>query len=347
MPINKKNAIFMYRVARNILYHKLNKSYPIIVALLANYRCNEKCIFCGHPSRAYMGGLPTEEIFELIDQIDELKIPFCSVSGGEPLLRSDIVEIGDYLLEKNIKNSLNTNGTLITKDLARQLSGSYESIVVSLDGLKKTHEQLRGVKNCFESTMRGIEYLHSAKDTNLVGINFVLNKYNYNDLIPLTKLLLKKKLVDFIRITAVKHEKDLKPPIDETRAIINHILKIKKKHPQFIKPSEELLMKIPRFFSGEYFPCDAGKLYCTIAPNGDVYVCDFINEAFPLGNFRNQKLKYILKSERMKEVDRIKSQCGGCLFEFAIGFSDVLNSSPLELAKNIPKFIKDGYYLHH
>jgi len=336
MSVSKKtskNFIFGYRLARNIFYHKLGKSYPIIVAIWPTYRCNEKCIFCGNFKKHVKKELTTQEIFEIIDQMNKLSIPICAISGGEPLLREDIIEIGEYLLEKNIRNSINTNGILITKTLAKNLVKSYETIIISLDGFERTHDYIRRTRNGFKLAVGGIRYLNSVKEDNLIGINFVLNKYNYRELIPFTKTLLKKKIVDFISVQPVNYVKRLNVPVTETQALVNDLLKIKKKYPKFIRPTVTFLNKIPEFFSGEKFTCNGGRLYLTVDPSGDVLPCHCLEFTSPIGNLRNQKLKDILKSGKIKEFELRKKNCVGCLQEFTTEVSDVMNSSLLEMVK--------------
>lgn len=336
-----KDLIFIYRVTRNLLFHKLGHSYPLVMILWPTYRCNQRCIFCGNYKKHIEKELTTQEILKIINDMKELKIPFCTVSGGEPLLREDIIDIGKFLLKKGIKSSINTNGTLITKSLAEELLRAYEVIVISLDGFEKTHNFIRRDKNGFKLAMRAIRYLNRLKDDNLIGINFVLNKYNYKELLPLTKSLLRKKIIDFMSIQPVNFRKDLNPPLHEVIFIVKQLMRIKRKFPGFIRPTFGFLKKIYQYFSGEKFHCEAGKLYCTIEPNGNLLACDYVGS--PIGNLKRQKLKELLKSQKLKEFELEKERCEGCLFECTIEISELANTPLLQLFKRAPEFMKRRY----
>lgn len=337
-----RDVVFSYRVVRNILYHKLDKSYPITIIIWPTYRCNHRCIFCDAYKKHVKKELTTQEILEIIDQMDRLKIPLCVISGGgEPLMRKDIIQIGEYLIEKNIKSSICTNGSLITKKMAKELVNSYERISISLHGFEKTHDYITRTKGSFSSTMKGIKNLNSVKKNNIINVNFVLNKYNYREVIPFTKFLLKKKIVDFIAILPINTVKMLSPPLNEIKIIVDELLKIKRKHPDFIRHTPEYLNKIVEYFSGKKFHCEAGDLFCVVSPEGNVFPCYTIG--ISIGNLRNQKLKRILKSEKMKKFKSMRERCEGCLFEFTNEISNIVSLPPTKLFKMAPEIIRREY----
>ena len=80
-------------------------------------------------------------------------------SGGEPLMRKDFFEIAEYAHEKGLYLSLATNGTLITRDIAKKLKESgIEYVEISIDGKDaSTHDGFRGVQGMFERSVEGIK----------------------------------------------------------------------------------------------------------------------------------------------------------------------------------------------
>ena len=345
MNFLKRKLTFNYRVIRSVVSHKLNKKHPVMASISPTSKCNLDCAHCSLTKRIPKKEFTVQEIINIIDQISELKIPFCAISGaGEPLLHKNILEIGNYIQERGMKSLLNTNGTLITKKLAKGLVRSYEIIIISLDGFEKTHDFIRGVKGSFKSTIKGIKNLNLAKGNNLIGLSFVISKYNHKDLIPLTRYLLKEKIVDFMVINPVSGARSrlLLPSTKESLQTIEELKKIKKRNPKFIRPTSEFLNKIPLYIAGKKFVCD-GLVQFTITPTGDVLPCDWMD--FPLGNIKNQTLKEILNSKKLNEFELRKKNCPGCLLECTIGISDIIKSNPLRMLKNFLIFVKNEYPL--
>ena len=115
----------------------------------------------------------------------------CSVAfeGGEPLLRKDLPEILAYSRSLPLHTSLITNGTLLESridEIAPYINGG---VYVSLDGLEKTHDLIRGVSGCFRKAIQGIS---AASKKIPVAINTTImaeNVYEIEDLVKLAKEL--------------------------------------------------------------------------------------------------------------------------------------------------------------
>jgi MoaA/NifB/PqqE/SkfB family radical SAM enzyme len=95
---------------------------------------------------------------ELIDRLAAWGVPIIAFSGGEPLMRPDILELMARAHEKGIYVALATNGTLITKPKAAEIKqAGAEYLQISLDGADAvTHDHFRGVDGAFERTLDGI-----------------------------------------------------------------------------------------------------------------------------------------------------------------------------------------------
>ena len=90
-----------------------------------------------------------------------LGLEYVKLTGGEPLLHPDIHRILRYMRGEKLRFTLETNGTLCTPELAREIKKCKRpSISVSLDGVNaETHEYIRGVDGCFEAALQGIRNL--------------------------------------------------------------------------------------------------------------------------------------------------------------------------------------------
>ncbi len=154
-----------------------------IVVWSTTRTCNLRCVHCYTDSEniQYGGELNTDEGLSLIDDLASFKIPSLLFSGGEPLMRKDILNLIEHAANKNIRPVLSTNGTLIDRDTARNLKNAgIVYIGISLDGMEEINDQFRGVKGAFKRAMRGFEQCIAVGQR--VGLRLTLTKKNYQDL---------------------------------------------------------------------------------------------------------------------------------------------------------------------
>ncbi len=152
--------------------------------------CNLRCRHCymDSDSRRYTDELSTAEAKKFIDDLAEFKVPVLLFSGGEPLMREDFFELAEYAAKKNIRPTLSTNGTLITRATAEKIKSIGVGYVgISLDGLREVNDKFRGVAGAFEKAMEGIENCVAVGQR--VGLRFTINRHNFTEL---------DKIFDFI-----------------------------------------------------------------------------------------------------------------------------------------------------
>jgi len=129
--------------------------------------CNLACQHCWiSPSYQAHGGTGGHLDYDLFALALEEGIPLglqsVKLTGGEPLLHPDFLRIVDLIKEKELSLTIETNGTLMTGEIARHLKekSTLGHISVSLDGASaKTHDPFRGVKGSFDRAVQGIKYL--------------------------------------------------------------------------------------------------------------------------------------------------------------------------------------------
>ncbi len=201
-------------------------NYPVISELALNYRCNLQCKFCYAGSQNRKEEMNTKEIKRILEKIRyEAKVPFVSFTGGEPLLRKDIFEFISYAEKINLRTNLITNGNLITLGVAVRLKkAGLESAQVNLEGLKKIHDELVGVKGAFEKTIRVIKNL---KEKGIrVPTNTTLNKINIPyvfELIDIIKNLELDKFSMNLIIPCGNADKNIWVKYSETGEVIKKI----------------------------------------------------------------------------------------------------------------------------
>ena len=117
-----------------------------LVVWNTNNRCNLRCQHCYIEAKDedYRNELSTDEAVYFIEDLARMRVPVLLFSGGEPLLRHDIIEPGKLAQQKGLRPVISTNGTLITPALAREIrEAGFQYVGVSIDGLPTTHDQFR------------------------------------------------------------------------------------------------------------------------------------------------------------------------------------------------------------
>lgn len=173
---------------------------PLLTDLLVYVTeyCNLKCQHCYYEPVHYNGnnktGLAELSYEQLCRAIDEL-LPFglcaCKLSGGEPFIRKDLIDICYHLDSRGVRVLIETNGTLISEDNAKALAGLKGDtfISVSIDGADAaTHEWFRGVSGCYDIAMHGLENLvRNGLQVQVITSLFTRNQKQLPKLIEMCK----------------------------------------------------------------------------------------------------------------------------------------------------------------
>lgn len=176
------------RLPSHLLQFSKDKK-PVVVWNVGR-RCNLRCAHCYSRScdQAYAGEMTTEEGCALIDDLAAFGVPVVLFSGGEPLMRPDILGLIARAREKGLRAVLSTNGTLIHAELAARLKGLGLSYVgVSLDGLGETNDRFRGVAGAFGRALGGIRACLQAGLK--VGLRFTISQRTAPDIGPIFDLI--------------------------------------------------------------------------------------------------------------------------------------------------------------
>ena len=294
-----KDLQYLNKDNLNIKFTKLTKkignmfSFFDIIYLELTRACNLKCIHCLNNSGIKQKDeLTKEDLLKLIKNFSSHGVQEIRFTGGEPLLFNGIYDLIRFATEEGICTSLGTNGTLVTKEVAKKLKESgLKKVVVSIDGNKKIHDKIRGKKN-YQKAMNGLKYLQ--KNGINVRVNSVIMKSNMEDVIKLAKKMSRKKITIFIRrfISSGrgKHlENNMlnKKDYDYVRnKLQKELTKKTYVNGHYLRNDEGVNSRIKLPF--EIRGCKAGQRAITILPNGDVNLCGFLAaQDFPkVGNIK-------------------------------------------------------------
>jgi len=357
---------------------------PYVVSWNLTYRCNLACEHCyldaGGTSLPSHGAedaprgprllamenfadrseLGTEECFRVIDEIAAFA-PECLtiLTGGEPLLRRDILDIVRRAAERGLWVVIGTNGVLITENLARRLAeAGARGLSLSLDALDPDrHDRFRMVRGAWQNTVKGAEIL------NRTGLPFIVQttvgSHNLGELDAIAdfahdRLAAKVWNLYFLvptgrgqfvsDITATQYDEVLASLYRIQRKYDRRMLVNAKCAPHYIKTVLENAVtetdpKI-RTYSGGAGGCPAGTHYMGIRPNGDVTPCPYL-PVFA-GNLRRAALTDLwASSELFTGIRRraslggrcgaceMNAQCGGCRARAYGMTGDVMAEDPL------------------
>ena len=226
------DALRYGRLSKDLPSHLLQFSAdkkPVVVWNMTR-ACNLKCIHCyAHAvARSREKELTTEQAKSMIDDLAQFGVPVLLFSGGEPLVRPDLVELARYAVGKGMRAVISTNGTLITREKAKELKSVGLSYVgVSLDGMEAINDEFRGKKGAFREAMEGIRNCQEAGLK--VGLRFTINRLNMGEVARIFDLLEASNIprVCFYHLVYAGRGSDLIEQDldhDETRRVVDLIM---------------------------------------------------------------------------------------------------------------------------
>ena len=161
---------------------KRNPPGPVVIWNLVR-RCNLTCKHCYSISADinFPGELSTQQVFDVMEDLQRFHVPVLILSGGEPLLRPDIFEISRRAKAMGFYTALSTNGTLIDENNIDAIAAvGYDYLGISIDGVRETHDRFRQKKGAFEASMQAIRLCHGAGIK--VGMRFSITQENAHEL---------------------------------------------------------------------------------------------------------------------------------------------------------------------
>ncbi len=145
--------------------------------------CNLSCRHCRAVPQRSLGPteLTTSRAFDLMDEIAQVAKPVLVLSGGEPLFRPDLFELGEYGVQSGFRMALATNGTLVNERVAAKIADTgFSRVAISLDGANATtHDAFRGLPGSHALALRGIRNLRAEGVS--VQINSTVARHNVDE----------------------------------------------------------------------------------------------------------------------------------------------------------------------
>jgi radical SAM protein with 4Fe4S-binding SPASM domain len=145
--------------------------------------CNLECVHCYADAeiRKFRNELTTAEAEAMIRDLAAMNVPALLISGGEPFVRPDILELAELAMSLGVRVTFSTNGTLIDAKRAERIAKIGVAYVgISIDGGEERHDHFRGKKGAFRDAVRGIR---NCRDAGIrVGVRFTVTKENVGEI---------------------------------------------------------------------------------------------------------------------------------------------------------------------
>lgn len=288
----------------------LIRGRPVLATFQVTLRCNSACGYCDLPLNQGRYELTREEIRGIFGQLYEEGIRFVLVQGGEPLLRTDLVDILSDLCPLGLRPTVITNGTKLTADLVARFASLRLPLSISLDTLDRTRYRLIRGADQLPQVLAGLgllaEYPHPkfltciASNVNCEDVPDVVRFANARGFIPVMGAyhwnvgLYGKAdpmlMYDHSSVAGLFErmlQEDLIPP--------GYFRK-------FVGDSAVWLR------GGRLEPCDAGRYSIAVDASGEVSPC----LAMPsVGNLRTVPYREILSRFNRSQIDAC-SECSSC-----------------------------------
>ena len=300
-------------------------------------RCNLKCVHCRSSSQLEAKGhpdFPFAEATRIIDDISSYAKPVVVLSGGEPLLRSDVFDIARYGTDKGLRMCLATNGTLVTKDICNRIKDSgIQMVSLSLDGsTAEVHDNFRNQPGAFAGTLNAAALFRKHDIKFLINSSFT--KRNQKEIPKIYRLAKEIGATAWYMFMIVPTGRgkdimaELISPEDYEEILGWHYEMEKEENDLLVRPtcaphyyrivlqkSKEKKDKFKRrslkFSTGGAKGCLAGQLICLIDVDGEVLPCSYFPKS--AGNIRTQSFKDIWENSALfKELRDFKSYKGSC-----------------------------------
>ena len=307
----KKKSAGTVAKGERTMAKKNNSEKKLNGTVIVTYRCNARCSMC---NRYKAPSKPEEEIS--IETIRKLpRMYFTNITGGEPFIRTDLKDIVRELYKKSDRIVISTNGFFTDRivDLCKEFP--QIGIRISIEGLEKTNNEIRGLENGFQ---RGYKTLKTLRKMGMkdVGFGMTVQDKNAPDLVPLYEIS-NKMGMEFA--TASLHNSFY---FVEAKNIIHDRPMVAKNFENLV--NELLRSNSPKKWFRAYFnhglinyiygqkrllPCDMSFDTFFIDPYGDVMPCNGTKDKEVMGNLNTQTWDELWNSPEAEQVRRKVRHC--------------------------------------
>lgn len=285
---------------------------PLSAHIKLTENCQARCISCDYWKSRWQDAISTDRAIALLNEIHALGITGLRFTGGEPLLRRDFFEIMRRADASRFKTIIVQTNGLLLKKLHREINDSpITKIAVSIDGLKETNDQIRGIRGYFDLGIEGIKLLRNKE----IVLSVTLNRLSAAELkglaVAASEIGARLEFNILSRSLYFLAGADL----DSMWPTKSDIAEIAKFLSETARRPEYEVDYITRYYNREKLaepPCVLGYLQVFVLSNGDVLTGCYPLK--PVGNILQDDLANILESGAyMRQAEAmVRRECPGC-----------------------------------
>ena len=286
-------------------------------------RCNLNCLHCGSDCSVDVSqpDMPLADFLQALDSIEKHIPPkdlFLIFSGGEPLMRKDLEECGKAVSERGYQWGMVTNGTALTPQrFEKLLQSGIQSISISLDGLKESHNILRNNPKSYDYAVRAIKLVSSVPNFPFDIITCV-SELNLEELHYIKELLISLKVKRW-RINTIfpvgrgAENTQLYLSNEDFTRLMDFIAETRKENRIKLEYScEGFLGKYEGEVRDSFYFCRAGINIGSILVDGSISACPNIRHNFVQGNIYNDDFMTVWNTKFQSYRDKSWAKKGIC-----------------------------------
>ena len=298
-------------------------------------RCNVHCLHCGSDcsSSEVTPDMPAEDFLNVLDKsvtphVDPHKV-LIIISGGEPLMRTDLAEVGKALKQRGYPWGMVTNGLAMTEKRFKELMASgLRSMAISFDGMKDKHNWMRQHPLAFDGATRAIK-LAAATPSLTWDVVTCVNQRTINQLDEMREYLWSIGVRNWRLITidpmgrAAENPELLLSP-EQHRYLLDYIRDRRKEGLHISYSCEGFMPDYEGEIRDYLFHCMAGISVASILIDGSISACTSIRGKYYQGNIYKDDFwdvwENCFESYRNREWMRKQEPCNNCkLFRYCEG----------------------------
>ena len=317
-----------------VRYNKIRKKplKPKWICYTSTEICNSRCVHCNiWKTKPSSDRLTVEELRKAFSDPFMSDVEYILVTGGEPSLRPDIIEVFKTLHDCCPKAilQLSTNGIAVNK-IKEIVAGCMDyhiklDVGLSVDGVNEKHDTMRGIPGNFDKIRELIEFFKQTKKLYPNDFNFILSTTlsgltvdNYDELEKFAKDECVELAYSYYQDAPFYGHKNVKQTTQYDKETTEKLRRVTMNSPG--NPRREMIL---RHLDGKSikFPCYALQNFFVLSYNGNVSPCLFYSDV-SAGNIKKNSFKEILTGKSADIIrKKIIDKCPGCLNSWSFSWS--------------------------
>lgn len=156
------------------------ESLPVLI-LNPHSRCNCRCKMCDIWKTTGAQEISVQDLERQLESIERLRVRWVVLSGGEPLMHSNLWRLVDLLRDRQIRITLLSSGLLLGR-YAASIARLVDDVIISLDGPAEVHDSIRGVPGAFDITAAGIASIREHDPGFRISVRCTVQRSNFRHL---------------------------------------------------------------------------------------------------------------------------------------------------------------------